>query len=63
MSSMTKDQMNVILSVLSIEEFDEYQMLLETRIYHSTLTTEEESRIKELSNRLMTAVKASKNIT
>lgn len=62
MTSLTKEQMDVILTVMSAEEFDEYQYLLEDRLYHSTLTKEEEDRIKLLSDRLTTQIKLVKNM-
>lgn len=62
MPALPKDNMDVILSVLTIEEFEEYQSLLETKIYHTTLTIDEETRIQELSARLAVGVKRFKNI-
>lgn len=44
--------------VMSAEDFDEYQYLLENRLYHSTLTKEEEDRIKYLSDKLMNKIKS-----
>lgn len=53
MKPMTKDQMPLILTVMTLEEFEEYQSLVETKIYHTILTKEEEARILVLSGRLI----------